>query len=80
MSHEVLCNLKMTMNSSAAGNLYQARMGPKSNIKTPETYNLNAQMYSNCFEKKKRWYTVVNMPRPNYFETCSRHQIWNELI
>ncbi len=33
----------MTMNSSAAGNLYQARMGPNFNTKTPETHNLNAQ-------------------------------------
>ncbi len=23
---------------------------------------------------------MVTCPRPNYFETCSRHQIWNELI
>ncbi len=23
---------------------------------------------------------VFHAPRPNYFETCSRHQIWNELI
>ncbi len=29
------------------------------------------------FENKKRYYTIVNMPRSNYFETCSRHQIWN---
>ncbi len=28
---------KTTMNSSAAGNSYQARMGPNSNTKTPET-------------------------------------------
>ncbi len=27
---------KTTTNSSAAGNLYQARMGPNSNTKTPE--------------------------------------------
>ncbi len=32
----------MTTNSSAAGNLYQARMGPNSNTKTPETHNLDA--------------------------------------
>ncbi len=31
------------MNSSEAGNLYQARMGPNSNTKTPETHNLDAQ-------------------------------------
>ncbi len=47
---------------------------------TPETHNLNAQTSSNCFEKMMRCYTRVNMPCPNYFETCSRHQIWNELI
>ncbi len=62
----------MTTNSSEAGNLYQARMGPNSNTKTPETHNLDAQTSSNCFEKKRRCY--------NYFETCSRYQIWNELI
>ncbi len=62
----------MTTNSSAAGNLYQARMGPNSNTKTPETHNLDAQTSSNCFEKKRRCYTMVNMPRTNYFETCSR--------
>ncbi len=52
----------MTTNSSAAGNLYQARMGPNSNTKTPETHNLDAQTTSNGFEKKGRCYTVVNMP------------------
>ncbi len=44
---------KTTTNSSAAGNLYQARMGPNSNTKTPETHNLDAQTSSNCFEKKE---------------------------
>ncbi len=39
---------------SAAGNPYQARMGPNSNTKTPETNNLSAQMPSNCFDKKRR--------------------------
>ncbi len=42
----------MTTNSSTAGNLYQARMGPNSNIKTPETHNLDAQTSSNCFEEE----------------------------
>ncbi len=51
-----------TTNSSAVGNLYQARMGPNSNPKTPETHNLDAQTSSNCFEKKRRCYTMVNMP------------------
>ncbi len=71
---------KTSTNSSAAGNLYQAKTGPNSNTKTPETHNLDAQMSLNCFEKETRCYTMVNMPRPNYFETCSKHQIWNELI
>ncbi len=42
----------MTTNSSAAGNLYQARMGPNSNTKTPETPKLDAQTSSNSFEKR----------------------------
>ncbi len=71
---------KMTTNSSAAGNIYQARMGQNSNTKTPKTHNLDVQTFSNCFEKKRRCYTMVNMPCRNYFETCSRHQIGNELI
>ncbi len=58
---------KTTTNSSAAGNLYQARMGPNSNTKTPETHNLDAQMSSNCFEKKRRCYTMVNMPPSQLF-------------
>ncbi len=53
---------KTTTNSSEAGNLYQARMGPNSNTKTPEPHNLNAQTSSYCFKKKRRCYTVVNMP------------------
>ncbi len=40
----------MTTNSSVDGSLYQARMGPNSNTKTPEAHNLYAQMSSNCFE------------------------------
>ncbi len=46
-------------------------------ILTPklQKLNLNAQTYLNCFDKKRRCYTMVNNPRPNYFETCSRHQI-----
>ncbi len=58
----------------------QQEWGPTSNTKTPDTHNLDAQTSSNCFKKKRRCYTMVNMPRPNYFETCSRHYIWNELI
>ncbi len=34
---------KMTTNSSAAGKLHQARMGPNFNTKTPETHNLDAK-------------------------------------
>ncbi len=52
---------KMTTNSSAAGNLYQARMGPNSNTKTPETHNFDAQTSSNCFENKRRCYAMLNM-------------------
>ncbi len=63
----VRIGLKMTTNSSAAGNLYQARMGPNSKTKTPETHNLDAQTYSNCFEKKRRCYTMVNMPPSQLF-------------
>ncbi len=37
---------KTTTNSSAAGNLYQVKMGPNTNTKTPEIHNLDAQ---------KRW-------------------------
>ncbi len=58
---------KTTTNSSAAGNLYQARMGPNSNTKTTETHNLDAQMSSNCFEKKRICYTMVNMPPSQLF-------------
>ncbi len=46
---------------------YQARMGPNSNTKTPETHNLDAQTSSNCFEKKRRCYTMVNMPPSQLF-------------
>ncbi len=45
---------KKTTNSSAAGNLYQARMGPNSNTKTPETHNLDAT-------------TMINMPPSQLF-------------
>ncbi len=58
---------KTTTNSSAAGNLYQARMGPNSNTKTPETHNLDAQTSSNCFEKKRRCYTMADMPPSQLF-------------
>jgi len=44
---------KTTTNFSAAGNLYQARMGINFNTKTPETHNLDAQTSSHCFEKKR---------------------------
>jgi len=47
--------------------LYQARMGPNSNTKTSETHDLDAQTSSNCFEKKRRCYTIVNMPPSQLF-------------
>ncbi len=52
----------MTTISSATGNLYQARMGPNSNTKIPETHNLGDQTSSNSFEKKRICYTMVHMP------------------
>ncbi len=55
------------MNSSAGQNLYQARMGTISNTKTSETHNLDAQTSSNVFEKKRRCYTIVNMPPSQLF-------------
>ncbi len=58
---------KTTSNSSAAGSLYKARMGPNSNTKNPETHNLDAQTSSSCFEKKRRCYTMVNMPSSQLF-------------
>ncbi len=53
-----------TMDASATGNLYQARMGPNSNTKI---HNLDAQTFSNSFEKKKSCYTKVNMPSSQLF-------------
>ncbi len=64
----IICHTsKTTTNSSAAGNLYQAIMRPNSNTKTTETHNLYAQTSSNCFEKKWRCYTMVNMPPSQLF-------------
>ncbi len=37
------------------------------NTKTPETHDLDAQMSSNCFEKKRRCYTMVNLPPSQLF-------------
>jgi len=58
---------KTTTNSSATGNLYQVRMEPNFNTKTPETHNLDAQTLSHCFEKKRTCYTMVNMPPSQLF-------------
>ncbi len=58
---------KTTTNSSADENLYQAKIGPNSNTKTTETHNLDAQTSSNCFEKKRRCYTMVNMTPSQLF-------------
>ncbi len=61
---------KPTTNSSAAGNLYQVRMGPNSNTKTPETHNLDAQTSSNFFENEEEMLhhgkhaPVANILRP----------------
>ncbi len=70
LAHHLMKNtLKTTTNSSAAGNLYQAIMGPNYNTKTPETHNLNAQMSSNCFEKKRRCHTMVNIVKKFFLVT-----------
>ncbi len=42
----------MSGNSSAAGNLYQVRMGPNSNTRTPETHNLDAQTLQTDLKKR----------------------------
>ncbi len=42
-------------------------MGQNSTTKTPETHNLDAQMSSNCFEKKGRCYIMVNMAPSQLF-------------
>ncbi len=55
--------------------IIKRKIRPNSNTKTPETHNLDAQMSSKCFEKKRRCYTIVNTPPSQLFETCSRHQI-----
>ncbi len=39
--------------------------------KTPETHNLDAQTSSNCFEKKRRCYTMVNTA----MSPCSPRQV-----
>ncbi len=57
----------MTTNSSAAGNLHQARMGPNFNNKTPKTHDFDAQMFLNCLEKNKICYTMANMPPSQLF-------------
>ncbi len=44
---------KTTTNSLAAGNQYQARMGPNSNTKTPEAHNLDAQTVFKLFWKEE---------------------------
>ncbi len=58
---------------SAAWNLYQERMGPNFNTKTPETHNPDAQMSFTLFWKEEEM--LHHGKNPNYFETCSRHQI-----
>ncbi len=47
--------------------IIKQKIRPNSNTKTPETHNLDAQMSSNCFEKKRRCYTIVNTPPSQLF-------------
>ncbi len=48
----------------------------KNGTKTAELQKLITSM-PDVF--KLFWEEETNVPRPNYFETCSRHHIWNEL-
>ncbi len=59
--------IERTTNSSAAGNPFKTRMGLNSNAKTPITHNFDAQTSSNCFENKRRCYTMLNMPPSQLF-------------
>ncbi len=43
---------------------------PNSNTKTPETHNLDAQTSLNCFEKKRRCYTMANVPPVKSLSFC----------
>ncbi len=54
----------MTTNSSAAVNLYQAKIGSNSKTKTPETHNLDPQTSSNCFEKEEMLHNSKHAPVP----------------
>ncbi len=57
-------------------------MVPNSNTKTPETHNLDAQMSSNFFEKKRRCYTMLNMPPSQHFRDLyqASHFKWAQLV
>ncbi len=51
-------------------------------IPTPKLQKLKTSM-PRCLRtvlKRRDATPWLTCPRPNYFETCSRHQIWNELI
>ncbi len=49
----------------AAGNLYQARMGPNSNTKTPETHNIDAQNVFKLFWKEAMLHHGEHAPVPS---------------
>ncbi len=73
---------KTTTNSSAAGKLYQARMGPNSNAKTPETHNLDAQTRAVRFGGKYQiaifltdiaiaiWFAILNLQSQASAQYC----------
>ncbi len=63
-------HLKWTVSKKSVLWSDESKLGPNSNTKTPESHNLHAQMSSNCFEKKRRCYTMLNMPQSQLF--------WNE--
>ncbi len=52
----------MITNSSAAGNLYQAKIWSNSKTKTPETHNFDPQTSSNCFEKEEMLHNSKHAP------------------
>ncbi len=55
----------MTTNSSAAGNLFQARMGPNSNTKTPETHKTRCpDIFKLCWKEEEMLYHGKHAPVP----------------
>ncbi len=62
---------KMTTNSSAAGNLYQARMGPNSKTKTPETHNLDAHVFKLFWNEEEMLHHGKHAPVPTILRSVA---------